>query len=126
MSSATVLRLVHPPARGGRTVAEQGFDVWWAFYPRKTARKAALARWQRLSPAERGEALRVVEQFARHWAELREAGKSVEFCPHGATWLNQARWEDAAEWTATARRAATRPDGRTPMDVAALMQQMEA
>jgi hypothetical protein len=125
MSGAQVLRLVHPPARGGRTVAEQGFDVFWAFYPRKVARKAALARWARLRPAERGEALRVVEQFARHWAALREAGKDLEFCPHAATWLAQARWEDAAEWTAAARKVATRLDGRTPMDVAALMQQME-
>ena len=111
--SAAVLQLVTPPARGGRTVAEQGFDVWWSFYPRKSARKAALARWARLSPAERGEALRVVAQFAHHWAALREAGKDIEFCPHGATWLNQARWEDAAEWTAAARKRTARPDGRT-------------
>lgn len=118
--SAAVLKLVHPPARGGRTVAVEGFDTFWAFYPRKTARKAALARWLRLTAAERGEALLAVEAFARHWQALRAAGKDIEFCPHGATWLNQARWEDAAEWTAAARKRATRPDGRTPIDYAAL------
>lgn len=88
--------------------ASPGFEDFWRAWPRKVARRAAERAWRRLRPdaaltARILEAVRV--QAARVWA-----GKDLEFIPHAATWLHQARWEDEVP----AGRAAEAPRSVVP------------
>lgn len=67
-----------------------GFDQFWAAWPRKDGRKAALAAWAkaiRHAPAAVIVAA-AAEYAASPWRPERQ------FVPHGATWLNGERWAD--------------------------------
>jgi hypothetical protein len=75
------------------------FDVWfeqkfWPFYPRKTAKAAALkaARAAGKSPKLRDE---ILTGLYRQLPNLES--REPEFIPHAATWLNQKRWLDEPE-----------------------------
>ena len=65
------------------------FADFWALYPRRVARRAAEKAFDRLTDEEKRAAVQALPAHVRHWR-----GKSVEYIPHAATWLNQARWED--------------------------------
>lgn len=65
------------------------WDNFWTVWPRRVARKEAQRAWDRLTPAERQEALTALPDWRRVWA-----GKETQYIPHPATWLNGARWED--------------------------------
>jgi hypothetical protein len=70
--------------------AALSFDAFWATYPRRVAKTAAIRAWKHLTPSER-EAARVgVSPFI---AQVRDA----QFIPYPATYLNQKRWEDQDE-----------------------------
>jgi len=80
----------HAPSTAGRT--EQQFEVFWAEYPRKTAKAAARKAWAR-KVGTHATAVRVTRALQ---AQIK-AGifqKDVDFIPHAATWINQERWED--------------------------------
>lgn len=69
------------------------FEAFWAQYPNKTGKGAALKVWKKLKPSKRlqeiiAAALAVVKG-SRQWK--RDNG---QFIPHAATWLNQSRWDD--------------------------------
>lgn len=69
-----------------------GWDAFWAAYPRKQARRAALAAWNKARPSP--------ELLTRILADIpyRLAGDDQwqrGYIPHPATYLNGARWEDA-------------------------------
>lgn len=69
-----------------------GFERFWAAYPRKTAKKAALKAFAKLAPSDEllGKMLAALaRQSATIWA-----GKELSFVPHAATWMNGERWED--------------------------------
>lgn len=75
------------------------FDVWYAKYPRKVARAAALKAYLKSrESASESELLSAVERFA---AEM--SGKELEYIPHPATWLNGERWLDKPEDAETKR-----------------------
>ena len=75
--------------------AERGFDEsFWNSYPRKVGRRHALKAWLALSDEERILADEGVRKFAEAW---KTRPQEIRFCPHGATWLNGRRWEDAPE-----------------------------
>jgi hypothetical protein len=87
-----------PSRRGGgakknATGGNADFEVFWAAYPRHTAKAAARKAWDNLAPddALRLEILRAVESQCRSEQWTREGGR---FIPHPATWLNHRRWED--------------------------------
>lgn len=65
------------------------FDEFWAVYPRKVAKHAALLVWQRLKPDAELTAVIVVavERQKVLWDTPR-------FIPHPRTWLLQRRWND--------------------------------
>ena len=55
-------------------------------YPLKRGKKAAWAKWQRMTAEEESKALAALPTF--------DFGDDPKFIPHPATWLNQGRWDD--------------------------------
>jgi hypothetical protein len=77
------------------------FTEWWAGYWLRKARKAARQAF--------GKHVKTAARFAEVMAAM--AGQSAEMLarepqhrPHGATWLNQERWNDEAVQAATPKR----------------------
>ncbi len=84
-----------PPggAGGGRYPAE--FEAFWRAYPKKVGKGAAFGAWKeaRGRPGREELLARVAEQRrSRQWRQ--DEGR---FIPLPVTWLNERRWEDAAE-----------------------------
>jgi hypothetical protein len=69
------------------------FEAFWASYPRKIGKIAALKAWNRIKPnAELRKRIADAIQLAKRCEQWRrENGK---FIPNPATWLNQGRWDD--------------------------------
>lgn len=94
---------VVPPAGGrrARTKREprkapdwkpERFAGFWSYYPRGENKQKAMDAWDRLKPSDelidRIAKSLVILKGTRDWQE----GVGI---PHAATWLNNARWEDA-------------------------------
>ncbi len=70
-----------------------GFDVFWAAYPRKTAKADALKAWKKLSaPKELQAEILAAHERKKRWVQWTKDGG--QFIPHPSTWLNGRRWED--------------------------------
>lgn len=72
-----------------------GFDAFYAAYPRHEGKAAALKAWNKLAPdvvlqEQMGKALEVQKQ-SQQWR--KDGG---QYIPMPATWLNGKRWEDEA------------------------------
>ena len=68
------------------------FERFWAAYPRKKNRIAALKAWAKLKPDEHLTA-KIHEAVVRAKASADWQGE-VRFIPHPATWLNAGGWDD--------------------------------
>ncbi len=66
------------------------FDEWYAIYPKKVARGAAVRAY---ASARKKADQPVLVAAARSFAILRE-GQDHKFTPNPSTWLNQERWND--------------------------------
>lgn len=113
---AAAVELVALPAQ---PAAE--FEEFWAAWPRKDGRKAALAAWGkalRRAPAALVVAA-AVEYAASPWRPERQ------FVPHAATWLNGDRWADPPPQPPEQRHA---PPAHHPsvQNMLNLVDQMEA
>lgn len=75
-----------------------GFDEFWAVYPRKVQKRSAALRWKNMTQRDRTAALDGIRQHVEFW---KREGREERFIPHPATWLHGRRWEDALEsdWT---------------------------
>lgn len=71
-------------------VEKERFAKFWAAYPRKIARKKALAIWLRDKPPL-DEVLAKVEEYKLTEQWRKDSGA---FIPHPATFLNQERYYD--------------------------------
>lgn len=75
------------------TALERRFAEFWAAYPKKVAKTAALKVWKRLKPTqeltEQMIAAIQTQKASEQWT--REGGRYI---PNPATWLNGGRWED--------------------------------
>ncbi len=86
--------------QSSKTLIEKRFDEFWAAYPKKVGKKAAMNSWKKLKPnAELHDKImtavgraRVTEQWQR------ENGRYI---PNPTTWINQGRWDDEYEEGAT-------------------------
>ena len=68
------------------------FDEFWAIYPRRVARKAAMKAFDK---AVKDDGLDAVMSGARKQAEYWEKAKTEgKFIPHATTYLNQGRYLD--------------------------------
>ena len=71
-----------------------GFADFWALYPRRVAKQAAVKAWVKLHPA--GDLrVKILEALAAQ-VTGEYAHREPEKIPHAATWLNGRRWEDEA------------------------------
>lgn len=70
-----------------------GFDDWYARYPRKSGKAPARKTWSKMSPDDRAAAFAGLDSIER-----QAAAEGTEFLPYASTWLNQRRWEDEP-WT---------------------------
>lgn len=70
------------------------FDSYWDAYPNKNGKDSARKTWLKLSPDDK----RSAAEVARLMAKVVDAGRrEKQFCPGGAVFLNQRRWEDWAD-----------------------------
>jgi hypothetical protein len=84
--------------------ALDGFDRFWACYPRKVAKVAARKAWVK----QQGSSL--VELIVRGVGLAKDQPNWLEsdrYVPHPATWLNGRRWEDEAEQVARGKSTVT-------------------
>lgn len=89
-----------PPKRKKATAKEdydlEGFNAFWAAYPKKAGKADALKAWNKLAPdvvlqEQMGKALEVQKQ-SQQWR--KDGG---QYIPMPATWLNGRRWEDEVQ-----------------------------
>lgn len=71
------------------TPSGNGFDAFWAAYPRKVCKKDADAVWRKLAP-DAALALQIVS--AVHAQRLTD--RDPHYIPYPATWLHGERWTD--------------------------------
>lgn len=71
------------------------FEMFWAEYPRKTAKDSARKEFLQIAPDE-AFTDRMIEAVRRARASEQWRKDSGQFIPHGRTWLHQKRWEDEA------------------------------
>ena len=64
------------------------FDQFWALYPRKTSKQSASKAFAKLKDEDQQKA---ISNIARLYSDT-----PVQYVPHAATYINQARWEDEA------------------------------
>lgn len=76
-----------------KTLTDRRFDEFWATYPRKVGKQAALNAFRKIKPNEElfGRIIKAVNdaKSAEQWQ--RDSGRYI---PNPATWLNQGRWDD--------------------------------
>ena len=73
---------------------DDGFDDFWSKYPNKQGKDVARKKWRRLSPDDRSSALLVAVAMA---AVVASGRRESQYCPGGAVFINQRRWEDWAD-----------------------------
>jgi hypothetical protein len=79
-------------AKAARAPAE-GFEQFWEAYPRRQAKQAAQAAWDKLRPgAELREQILAALSAQKRSAAWRE--QDGKFIPLPATYINGKRWED--------------------------------
>lgn len=84
----------HTPTGGGAAEKQpDGFDAFWAAYPKRVAKKPARRAWDKLHADGEllAKILAALEWQKRTEAWQRDGGRYV---PNAATWLNAQRWED--------------------------------
>ena len=84
----------HTPTGGGAADKQtDGFDAFWAAYPKRVAKKPARRAWDKLHA--NGELLTKI-LAALEWQKRTEAWQrdGGRYVPNAATWLNAQRWED--------------------------------
>ena len=62
------------------------FDQFWALYPRKTSKQSASKAFAKLKDEDQQKA---ISNIGRLYSET-----PLQFVPHAATYINQARWDD--------------------------------
>ena len=72
------------------------FGQFWSAYPKKMAKDAAYRAFAKRKPSEAllATMLTAIERQKHSQQWLEDHGRYI---PHPATWLNQARWEDAED-----------------------------
>lgn len=75
-----------------RDETPEGFDAWWAQWPKKVAKAAALKAYK--TALKKTDALTLGQKAAQFIATEQRKGTAIEYIPNASTWLNQERWED--------------------------------
>jgi hypothetical protein len=94
-----------PPMKALPAPVEDRFNEFWTRYPKKIGKGAAQAAWQKANP-QNGLVETILEQVEKAKQTAQWSQENGKFIPHPATWLNQKRWEDDYQPTATHLQAA--------------------
>lgn len=89
-----IYRALHKPkqaVRGSQKPAD-GFVEWWAEYPRKVEKKAAVSAWNKLNLTQKQTAIRVIPEWAKAWRDW-----DMKYIKLPATWLNKHCFNDPLE-----------------------------
>lgn len=79
--------------RSASATLEERFSRFWAIYPKKKSKQAALTAWKKLKPDEEFTQKIITDvQKQKQWPEWQK--DNGQYIPYPATWLNQRRWED--------------------------------
>lgn len=84
----------HTPRKSAESVFTDGFDDFWAAYPKPVAKQAAGKAWAKLKPDEALRESILLDIRRRKDGEWKDI--EARYIPHPATYLNQRRWEDEA------------------------------
>lgn len=78
----------------------EGFDAFYAMYPRHENKSAALKAWNKLKPnAELQEIMAKALMAQKQSPQWNKDGG--QYIPYPSTWLNQRRWEDEVKMNDT-------------------------
>src|SRR5690606_10755764 len=77
-------------ADGPTDALDDDFAEWYAAYPRKVGKQAAIKAYRKARKI--ASAQQILDGLRRQLPKL--AAAEVRFRPHPATWLNEGRWED--------------------------------
>lgn len=67
------------------------FEIFWAAYPRKEAKKDALKAWMQMTADQKFCARESIALHARYWSVT---GRQRHYTPLAASWLRGERWSD--------------------------------
>lgn len=87
-----------PPEGDGKqeakkTAMERRFELFWAAYPKKKAKKAAWEAFKKVNPDEEL-FKRIMEAIGRARTSQEWLKDGGQYIPHPATWLNGGCWDD--------------------------------
>lgn len=100
----------HTPRKSAKSVFTDGFDDFWAVYPKRDAKQSAERAWAKLKPND--ELKQII--IAGVHRDINGKWKDIErrYIPNPSTYLNQRRWEDE-----TARDAEPEPRPEPEMTI---------
>jgi hypothetical protein len=75
------------------TETPDGFALFWAAYPKKTAKPAALKAFK--AQKVKGDVLDILKDVAMKSGSNDWQKENGQYVPNPATYLNQRRWEDS-------------------------------
>lgn len=75
---------------------DEGFEEFWALYPRKIKKLAGRKAW-RAARRRKVPARQLIEAVRRHAAAWLLAGTEDRYIPHPSTWLNSGAYNDEPE-----------------------------
>lgn len=82
----------HTPRKGAKSVFTDGFDEFWAVYPKKDAKQTAVKAWLKLKPDD--DLKQAIIAGVQRDIDGRWKGAERRYIPNPTTYLNQRRWED--------------------------------
>ena len=103
--------------RAPKKITSDGFESWWAVYPKRKAKEDAFKAWPK-AVAFVMQSRDLAQPQAVDWliaitTSYRDSDEGQsEFCVNGATWLNGKRWQD--DQTTWDRRNGSRPVHQDP------------
>lgn len=89
------------------------FDAFWSAYPRKTDKAKAKVSFNRLSKANKHNAI----AGAKHHAENNPQWRDITLVPHPTTFLNGKRWQDEIIEKKTASDRVQESTGNSPAEI---------
>ena len=108
---------LYPPLKGVGVTSTPEFDQFWAAYPRKVGKKAALKAWNAAKDKPAAAAIISAVNRAKECEQWQKDGG--QYIPHPATWLNQGRWDDGMATEGQPADIAPRGIVRTPEQIIA-------
>ncbi|MBX3733555.1 MAG: MarR family transcriptional regulator [Verrucomicrobiae bacterium] len=90
----TPISIPADPAETPDVVEDDGFEEFWAVYPKKTAKVAARRAFKKIKPCELARIIANIAHRLENDPQWTKDGGA--FIPYPATYLNGRRWEDEA------------------------------